>query len=85
VVVVALLLAAEEVCRTVTVWPLDTVPATAVYAPLLMAYVPPVMLIGAGLFIPATVMAFEVMAVLAATPVWAVKLNAFGVESVDPP
>ena len=72
---------AEDVWRTVTVWPFDTVPAVVVYAPPLIAYSPPLTEIAVGASTPDTVIALDTMTVLRATSVWAVKLKAPGVVS----
>ena len=58
-----------------------TVPAALVAAPPLIEYCPPVILIGAAVLIPATVIAFEVIFALSAAPVTTAKLNASGVVS----
>ena len=57
----------DEVCRTVTVLPLFTVPLALVYEPLLIEYVPPVIEMGVAVSIPDTVMVFDVITVLKAT------------------
>ena len=60
---------ADEVCCTVTVSPLFTVPSALVYDPPLMAYWPPVIEMDTAVVIPVTVIVFEVIIVLRATPV----------------
>ena len=58
----------EEVCRTLTVLPLFTVPLELVYVPLLLiSYVPPVIEMVAAVSIPETVIVFDVITVLSAT------------------
>ena len=64
-----------------TVCPLLTVPALAVYVPPSIAYSPPLTVIAAAALIPATVTAFEVTVALRVTPVCAVKLKLSGVVS----
>jgi hypothetical protein len=52
-----------------------------VYDPLLMEYVPPAMEMVVGVSIPDTVMVFDVMTVLKATPALEVKVKVLGVVS----
>src|SRR3990167_4806654 len=61
---------ADDVCCTLTILPLFTVPAVEVYEPPLMAYSPPVIDIAAAVLMPATVIVFDVIGVFKATPVW---------------
>ncbi len=66
---------------TVIVWPLLTVPVLLVNEPPAMAYSPFAILMAASLFMPATVMLFEVICVSRATLFWLVKLKASGLVS----
>jgi hypothetical protein len=75
VVLVAVLLLAELVCRTDTVCPFVTVPLAEVYAPPFILYVPPDTDIDAAAFIPDTLMLLEVITVFRDTFVWSVKVN----------
>ena len=59
----------DEVNCTVTVLPLFTVPLELVYDPPLIEYVAPVIEMGVAVSIPDTVMVFDVITVLNATPV----------------
>jgi len=68
-VLLAVELAADDVCLTFTVWPFVTVPAAVVQAPPLMLYSPPVTEMAAAELMPETVMAADSMTVERATPV----------------
>ena len=59
----------DEVCRTVMVSPLFTVPLALVYEPPLMEYVPPVIEIEDVQVIPLTVIVFDVIIWPKPTPV----------------
>ena len=72
---------AADVNCTRTEAPLTSVPEAVANAAPSMLKLPPVTLIGAAASIPVTVIAFEVTAVLTATPVCAVNVNASGVVS----
>ena len=65
----------DDVCCTVTVSPLVTVPAFDVYAPVLTLYAPTVIDIFAAVLIPATVISSDVIRVFNATSVWSVNVN----------
>ena len=73
----------DDVCCTVTVLPLATVPLELTYAPPLMEYVPPVIEMGDVVFIPDTLIALDVITALTATPVWSVNVNASGIMSTS--
>jgi hypothetical protein len=73
----------DAVCRTTTVAPGGTVAAVDVNGPPLMLYSPPTMLIGAGAFVPFTVIELDVCALDSGAPVTGVKENAFGVVSTQ--
>ena len=70
-----------EVKRTFTVCPFTTVPRALVQAPPLILYSPHVIEIPVGVLIPDTVIELDSIAVFIATPLWSVKLNAFGIRS----
>ena len=57
----------DEVCRTVTVSLLLTVPQELVYDPVLILYSPPVIDMIAAVLMPVTVIVFDVITVLSAT------------------
>jgi hypothetical protein len=63
----------------VTVLPLLTVPPALVYAPPLIEYVPPVIEMGPVVLSPNTVIVFDVITALKATPVRSIKVNGSGV------
>ena len=63
VVLLAVELLPEVVCRTFTVWPLVTVPAAAVQAPPLIWYSPPATLMAVAASIPASVIAADSVSV----------------------
>lgn len=75
----------EDATRTFTVSPLDIVPATVVYARLLMEYDHPTMLMLDGALVPVSVMRLESALAQSSTPVCGVNAKASGVVSVGSP